>query len=93
MHVAYCRCQGKIGVFVAPELPDVAMTKQTVIPRVHSMYNHNKTLGRTYPNGVAEKTELNPVKIVLPSCTSVGVSEKMEISVHTVQARELAETK
>ena len=57
MHVAYCRCQGEIGVFVAVahELPDVAMTKQTVIPKVHGVYKHNKTIGHAYPNGVAEK--------------------------------------
>ena len=41
---------------VAHELPDVAMTKQTVIPRVHGVYKYNKTLGRTYPKGVAEKS-------------------------------------
>jgi hypothetical protein len=87
MHVAYCRCQGKFGVFVAvlPELPDVVMQKSTVIPRVHGMYKHNRTLGRTTQVMSLKTNELNPVKIVFPSCTSVDISEKMEISVHTVQ--------
>ena len=58
-------------VAVAPELPDVVMTKQTVIPRVHGVYKHNKTLGRTYPVMSLKKNELNPVKIVFPSCTAV----------------------
>jgi len=40
-----------------------------------------------------KKTELTPVKIVFPSCTSVEISEKMDISMHTVQALELAKTK
>ena len=69
--VAYCRCQGKFGVFVAvlPELPDVVMQKSTVIPRVHGMYKHNRTLGRTTQVMSLKTNELNPVKIMFPSCT------------------------
>ena len=78
---------------VLPELPDVVMQKSTVIPRVHGMYKHNRTLGRTTQVMSLKKHELNPVKIVFPSCTSVDTSEKMEISVHTVQALELAKPK
>ena len=49
--------------------------------RAHGMYKHNKTSGCSHPVMSLTKNELNPVKIVFPSCTSVEISEKMEISV------------
>ena len=78
---------------VAPELPDVTMTKQTVIPRVHGVYKHNKTLDRTYPNGVADKNRTESGQNSVPVVHFVEISEKMEISVHTAQALELFKTK